>query len=265
MFKLFFTVILTLTFSVAPLFAEDKAAAADPHAGHDHAKPVAEAKPEAKTEKPAANPVDIAEKAVAPVMTSAQTGSYGIGYSLGQNAAMFADAIDFDSLVAGLKDAIKGQKPKVTQEAFKAALDEMQKAMQAKAGESSKVNIEAGKKFMAENATKEGVKTTASGLQYKITTEGTGKSPTATSTVRIHYKGTLLDGTKFDSSYDRNEPLEIGLNQVVPGWTEGVQLLKEGAKATFWIPSDLGYGNEDSGPIPAGSTLIFEVELLEVK
>jgi FKBP-type peptidyl-prolyl cis-trans isomerase len=125
---------------------------------------------------------------------------------------------------------------------------------------------EKGEKFLKENASKEGVKTTASGLQYKITKEGDGKSPKATDTVLVHYKGTLLDGKEFDSSYKRNEPIEFPLNGVIPGWTEGLQLLKEGGKATLYIPSKLAYGSRGAGGvIGPDETLIFEVELLKVR
>ena len=128
-------------------------------------------------------------------------------------------------------------------------------------------NSEKGEAFLAENAKKEGVKTTASGLQYKVLKEGTGKSPQKTDTVQVHYKGTLLDGTEFDSSYKRGQTIEFPLNGVIPGWTEGVQLMKEGAKYQFTIPSKLAYGERGTpgGPIPPNSTLIFEVELISVK
>ena len=127
--------------------------------------------------------------------------------------------------------------------------------------------IEKGETFLKDNATKEGVKTTASGLQYKIAVAGEGKSPKATDTVLVHYKGTLLDGTEFDSSYKRKEPITFPLNRVIPGWTEGLQLLKEGGKATLYIPSKLAYGERGTpgGPIGPNETLIFEVELLKVQ
>jgi FKBP-type peptidyl-prolyl cis-trans isomerase len=127
--------------------------------------------------------------------------------------------------------------------------------------------LEKGEKFLKENAGKEGVKTTASGLQYKIVKEGEGKNPSATDTVLVHYKGTLLDGKEFDSSYKRNMPIEFPLNRVIPGWTEGLQLVKEGGKAILYIPSKLAYGSNGTpgGPIGPDETLIFEVELLKVK
>jgi FKBP-type peptidyl-prolyl cis-trans isomerase len=127
--------------------------------------------------------------------------------------------------------------------------------------------LQKGQKFLRENATKDGVKTTKSGLQYKIVKEGTGKSPSATDTVLVHYRGTLLDGTEFDSSYKRNEPISFPLNRVIPGWTEGLQLLKEGGKAILYIPSDLAYGERGTpgGPIGPNETLVFEVELLKVQ
>nr|WP_320038690.1 FKBP-type peptidyl-prolyl cis-trans isomerase [uncultured Bacteroides sp.] len=126
-------------------------------------------------------------------------------------------------------------------------------------------NKEAGIKFLAENKTKEGVVTTASGLQYKIITKGTGEIPTAESKVKVHYKGTLLDGTEFDNSYKRNEPATFGAGQVIKGWTEALTLMPVGSKWELYIPYDLAYGSRDAGPIKPFSTLIFEVELLGIE
>jgi len=127
--------------------------------------------------------------------------------------------------------------------------------------------LEKGQAFLQENAKKEGVKTTASGLQYKVLTEGKGKSPKASDTVTVNYRGTLLDGTEFDSSYKRGEPISFPLNRVIPGWTEGVQLMKEGAKYQFYIPANLAYGKNGTpgGPIGPDETLIFDVELIKVQ
>ncbi len=135
----------------------------------------------------------------------------------------------------------------------------------SQAAEKSAAVKKAGDDFRAEFAKQEGVKQTESGLLYQVITEGTGASPLATDTVEVHYKGTLTDGTQFDSSYDRNEPATFPLDRVIAGWTEGVQLMKEGAKFKFVIPPELAYGENDTPTIPANSTLIFEVELLKVE
>lgn len=128
------------------------------------------------------------------------------------------------------------------------------------------INHEQGSAFLADNAQKEGVKTTASGLQYLVLQQGNGdRHPTASSTVRVHYHGTLINGTVFDSSVERGETISFPLNRVIPGWTEGVQLMKVGDKFRFFIPSGLGYGNRSTGKIPAGSVLIFDVELFEIQ
>ena len=145
--------------------------------------------------------------------------------------------------------------------AMEAASREKQKAIsEAKA----ETNIAEGEKFLAENAEREGVTVTDSGLQYEVMSEGDGASPTAEDTVTVHYKGTLLDGTEFDSSYSRGEPATFPLSRVIPGWTEGVQLMKVGSKFKFFIPSELAYGERSTGKITPNSTLVFEVELLDV-
>lgn len=126
-------------------------------------------------------------------------------------------------------------------------------------------NIQLGAEFLSQNMTKEGVVTTESGLQYKVLTKGTGEiHPSANDKVKVHYQGSLTDGTIFDSSIARGKPIEFGLNQVIKGWTEGLQLMVEGEKSRLFIPSDLGYGNKPAGSIPAGSTLIFDVELIQI-
>ncbi|MCQ2311399.1 MAG: FKBP-type peptidyl-prolyl cis-trans isomerase [Paludibacteraceae bacterium] len=135
------------------------------------------------------------------------------------------------------------------------------KVAQLKYGE----NKTAGEQFLAENALRDGVTVTESGLQYEVLTMGKGPKPTAMDRVKVHYHGTLIDGTVFDSSVDRGEPITFGLNQVIPGWTEGVQLMPVGSKFRFYIPQELGYGSRETGSIPAYSTLIFEVELLDIE
>jgi len=142
----------------------------------------------------------------------------------------------------------------------------LQNFLNKKSSVGAEESIKAGEVFLAENASKEGVKTTASGMQYLVLTEGQGtEHPTARSKVTVHYHGTLLDGTVFDSSVDRGETIEFGLNQVIPGWTEGVQLMVVGEKTRFFIPSKLAYGNRSTGGIKGGSLLIFDVELIAIK
>lgn len=140
----------------------------------------------------------------------------------------------------------------------------MRTAQQEFEAKKAEENLAAGEAFLAENATKEGITVTESGLQYEVLQEGDGASPSATDIVKVHYEGTLLDGTVFDSSYERGEPIEFPLNQVIPGWTEGVQLMKEGGKTKLYIPSELAYGTRATGSITPNSTLTFVVELLEV-
>ncbi len=194
-----------------------------------------------------------------------------ISYALGQNYANMMKQnqlkINSDIFIAGLKETEAG-KSKLTKEQedkMLSALNQMmQKKHQEAAAKKAAGNKEKGKKFLAQNKKKPNVKVTSSGLQYKVVKEGKGKKPKATDKVTVHYTGKLLDGTVFDSSVERGQPIEFGLNQVIPGWTEGVQLMKEGGKIILYIPSELGYGDRDMGQIPPGSTLIFEVELIKV-
>ena len=194
---------------------------------------------------------------------------YIIGMDIGKSLRDQGTEVDLDSLVDAIRATYNdGELAMTVEEAGqvrKEYIEKMQAKKQAEAATVGQANLVAGQKFLAENATKEGVQTTASGLQYKVVTMGTGAKPAATDTVKVHYRGTLLDGTEFDSSYARNEPISFALNRVIPGWTEGVQLMPVGSKFMFYIAPDLAYGEGGGGPIPPNSTLEFEVELLNIE
>lgn len=189
--------------------------------------------------------------------------SYALGVLLSQNlTSQGFDSLDATDLAKGLEEGLAGTNTLEPQDANAI----IQKYMSAKQEEEGKLLSKVGADYLAENAKRPEVKVTDSGLQYEVIKEGTGKSPTATETVEVHYHGMLLDGTVFDSSVERGQTIEFGLNQVIPGWTEGVQLMKEGAKYRFYIPYDLAYGARGSGQkIPPYSALIFDVELFKVK
>lgn len=197
--------------------------------------------------------------------------SYALGLGIGQQLKQMGlkDSLVIDDFAASIADVLNDNDLKVSHQegqaivnAFFQDLESKQKAAQAEAGKAAKT---AGEDFLAENAKKEGVTVTKSGLQYEVLNEGSGKKPKATDTVRCHYEGRLLDGTVFDSSYKRNEPADFGLQQVIAGWTEGVQLMSEGAKYRFYIPYMLAYGEGGAGAmIPPFSTLVFDVELIKV-
>lgn len=189
--------------------------------------------------------------------------SYALGLSLGNNLSESGlTSPDYDKLAQGIKDVLEHNQPEISLQEAQSILQKFFQELQTKANEK---NIEAGKKFLAENAQRPEVKTTASGLQYEIIKEGNGKKPTASDTVKVHYEGTLIDGTVFDSSVRRGEPATFGVTQVIAGWVEALQLMTVGSKWKLFIPSELAYGARGAGQsIAPHSTLIFEVELLDI-
>ena len=209
------------------------------------------------------------EKKVAPKLeTEDAKAAYSIGYMTAKSMSNAVTTLDIDSYTAGFKDAYAKKDGVLKEEEMKTVLMAFQERMKKEAEEKQKKalteNVTKGAAHLAENAKKAGVKVTASGLQYEVITEGKGAKPKATDTVKVHYEGKLLDGTVFDSSIKRKEPVSFPLNQVIAGWTEGVQLMSVGSKYKFTIPSALAYGEQGSGPITPNSVLIFEVELLEI-
>jgi FKBP-type peptidyl-prolyl cis-trans isomerase len=225
------------------------------------------AKKPVTTTKTAAKPV-----AKAPVFkNNLDSACYALGLSV---ASSFKSGglttINYESFNKGLADALTGANPTLSQEKAQEAITKLFESFSKQREEVEKqkyaVNVNEGANFLAQNKTKPGIKTTASGLQYEVIAAGTGAKPKETDNVTVNYKGTLLNGTQFDSSYDRGEPATFGLNQVIKGWTEGVQLMPEGSKYRFFIPYHLAYGSRATpdGSIPPFSTLIFEVELIKV-
>ncbi|NLV52407.1 MAG: FKBP-type peptidyl-prolyl cis-trans isomerase [Bacteroidales bacterium] len=197
--------------------------------------------------------------------------SYSLGLGIGQQLKQMGlqDNLVIEDFAASITDVLKDNELKVNhqeaQQIVNTFFQQMEQKQKAEMAETGKVAKAEGEKFLEENAKKDSITVTTSGLQYEVLTEGTGKQPKATDTVRCHYEGRLLDGTIFDSSYKRNEPADFGLQQVIAGWTEGVQLMSEGAKYRFYIPYMLAYGEGGAGAsIPPFATLIFDVELIKV-
>ncbi|MGD2130120.1 MAG: FKBP-type peptidyl-prolyl cis-trans isomerase [Lysobacterales bacterium] len=201
--------------------------------------------------------------------TDAQKIGYIIGMDIGNSLKQQGADIDLDSLFEAVRATYEGKPLAMTpEEAATIREDYIAKrraAAEAERAAAGAENAAAGDKFLLENRQKEGVKITDSGLQYKVITMGDGPKPKATDRVTVNYRGTLLDGTEFDSSYSRNQPMTFQLDQVIPGWTEGLQLMPVGSKFEFYIPSNLAYGPNGAGPIGPNSTLIFEVELLSIE
>jgi len=218
-------------------------------------------------------PLACASFAQAELETQDQKNSYSLGYQvgsgLGQDLSRQGISVDLKSLIDGLKTGFEGKASQLSQEEMDAAMMDLQ--AQAQAGrqkmlsELSAKNLEAGKAFLEANRKKEGVKVTDSGLQYRVIEEGEGKTPGPENRVSVHYRGTLIDGTPFDSSYDRGQPATFPVGGVIAGWTEALQLMKEGAKYELVIPSELAYGERGAGQeIGPNATLVFEVELLSI-
>jgi len=195
-----------------------------------------------------------------------QKASYGIGLNMGgQLLNQSFDGLDINAVAQGVKDAFEQVESKVAPAEIEAAFQHITQIMQEKQAELSKQAAEAGRLFLEENEKKEGVSVTESGLQYEILTQGSGDKPSAASTVRTHYHGTLIDGTVFDSSYERGQPAEFAVNGVIAGWTEALQMMSVGAKWRLTIPYELAYGEQGAGgAIAPYSTLVFDVELLEI-
>ncbi|WP_305044631.1 FKBP-type peptidyl-prolyl cis-trans isomerase [Geoalkalibacter sp.] len=203
-----------------------------------------------------------------PLESGADKFSYALGQQLGRDLKMGGVQVNADLIAAGVRDAQAGSS-RMSEEEMEAAMESMQREMMAQhlaqQEALAKKNLEQGKAFLAENAKKKGVKTTASGLQYQVIEAGKGKKPGPDSTVTVHYRGTLVDGTEFDSSYGRGEPATFNLSGVIPGWTEALQLMQEGAKYKIVLPADLAYGERGAGQvIGPNATLVFDVELLSV-
>ncbi|MEM0955091.1 MAG: FKBP-type peptidyl-prolyl cis-trans isomerase [Pseudomonadota bacterium] len=195
--------------------------------------------------------------------TNEQRISYGMAYRLGSGIEAEGIPLDLAAFNAGIRDATEGAEARITPEEVETAMRTFQSE---RAAQASGENSAQGDAFRAENANAEGVETTASGLQYKVLTAGDGPLPGPTDVVNVHYRGTLVDGTEFDSSYSRGEPTSFGLNQVIPGWSEGLQLMPVGSKYQFVIPPELGYGAGGAGGvIGPNATLVFEVELLNIE
>jgi FKBP-type peptidyl-prolyl cis-trans isomerase len=275
--------ITILNFLVAGMMLPGNVLAQQTPAPNAQPSPAAKAAPAAGAQKAPTAKTGTATKPRTSLTLKTQKDktSYAVGMNVGKGlgANLRQGSVDVDQaiLLRGLKDALAGGKTLLTDDEAKAVLTQLQTEMRARQQEKMKVeqekmkavaenNKKEGDEFLAANKVKDGVVLLPSGLQYKVLTEGTGPKPAATDTVTCNYKGTLTDGTEFDSSYKRGQPLSIQVNGVIKGWTEALQLMPVGSKWQLFIPSDLGYGDRGSGPvIGPGATLIFEVELLSIQ
>lgn len=195
--------------------------------------------------------------------------SYMFGMDIGSSLKAQEEDLDLDMLFDGIRavyeDGEKLMSDEMAAEVRQAYISQRQEAQAAAQMAAASENLALAEAFLAENAGKEGVMTSPSGLQYEVVAQGEGPKPGPTDTVSVHYRGMLADGTEFDSSYSRGQPLSIGVNQVIPGWTEGLQMMSVGSNYKFFIPPQLGYGEGGGGPIPPNAALIFEVELLDIE
>ncbi|MEE9255485.1 MAG: FKBP-type peptidyl-prolyl cis-trans isomerase [Pseudomonadales bacterium] len=199
--------------------------------------------------------------------TLPEQASYGIGYGMGEQLkAQNVPGMSLESLIMGLTDALEGRPQRIDEAELEAAFDYLRQRQSERQVVAPKTSPEGGETFLADNRERDGVTTTRSGLQYEVIRSGDGPSPSAGDRVKTHYRGELIDGTVFDSSYERGQPMTFRVNQVIGGWTEALQLMKVGAKWRLFIPSELGYGPRGAaaGRIPPNAVLVFEVELLQI-
>tara|TARA_B100000902_G_scaffold326932_1_gene322227 strand:+ start:888 stop:1583 length:696 start_codon:yes stop_codon:yes gene_type:complete len=209
---------------------------------------------------------DTKQKSISTLSTFKDSTSYALGADLGSNLKQQAVEIDYDVFMAGMTDAmLDGELVKLDQKQRRSVMATLQQRIRDKAKNEGETNLKKADEFLAKNKKENSdIKETPTGLQYRVLREGNGDSPVAEDRVKVHYAGKLIDGTQFDSSYERGDPTEFGLNQVIKGWTEGLQLMKVGAKYEFFIHPKIAYGSRPRPTIPANSVLIFEVELLDI-
>lgn len=199
-------------------------------------------------------------------VTTEQQASYGIGMQMGQQLISAFEGVDFEAGMQGIEDGFKGVAPQIDEQTVRTAFTEIQKRIEEAEAQNADVYAKDGEAYLAENAKREEITVTESGLQYEVITQGDGEIPTATSTVSTHYRGTLISGEEFDSSYSRNEPTEFPVNGVIKGWTEALQLMPVGSKWKLHIPYEIAYGAQGAGgAIGPYQALVFEIELLAIK
>ena len=204
------------------------------------------------------------KKSISSLNTFKDSTSYALGADLGENLKRQNVEVDYDMFLAGLTDALETDVVKLDHQKRRQVMSALQKSIRERGKKEGEINLKIAEDFLDENKSKPNVKVTPSGLQYLVMKEGSGASPIKTDRVKVHYVGTLIDGSEFDSSIKRGEPTVFGLNQVIRGWTEGLQLMKIGAKYKFFIHPRMAYGSRDKPGIPANSALIFEVDLIDI-